>query len=1111
MRNKIILFLIGLAGSLPTFSQINKIDSLKYISDNSKIDSTGILAEIEIAVIYSESLNYDSAEYYFEKAISESEKSNYWEGMYKSLYNLGLSYSYRTYYQLAEDYLKKSYDLALKNHSLFYQMQTLNTLGGIYHEKLLYNEAIAVYTKALKLAEQLNNKIHITSILNNIALIYDNLNDDEKSLSYLNRSFALSKEINFQEGIAAYYSNYGIILLKQKKYSEALHYLEKSFEIYKNIGDTYSLIICYLNLAEGYAETEQYEKAEKYYTEASKLNETAQSLYSNSAILSGLGKVYLKKKNYKKALELFNKSAEISKQFEDLTNLAEVYKIISETYNEIYNYKEALSYHIKYKEITDSINKIENEIKVKEFELIERKSIELAEIEFLKNNQILTEKHLGYEKKSKRNLLILLFVLLFIIIYFIILTYKFKTSNKKVRTINEQLKKEKELLKAIKYELKIQEEHLQSFAKNSNDFLLFRIQKVQTEKFGKIVFFGSSVKEVLGLENPKNMEEWFSKIHEGDFNRVKNASMLSGEKGITFNETFRGFHSLKNEWIWIHAIITPVFEETGDFEFYNGIAFDVTNHVKLEKALEESEYKYRYLIENLSEGIAVNDANENFLLVNRAAEKIFGVEPGELTGKNLTEFLFPGNRDLIKKKTQQRLKGKTDEYFIEIINRKDETKIINVKAFPSYNKLFEYATVAIIRDITDEKQAEVKLIHSEYNYRTLFEKNPIAMIEEDYSEIKKLLNRKKKEGVVNFKEYIEQNPEFVQYCNTLFQVKNVNEETLKLFKVLTKAEFLNNPHKFYTDVSLNFFKSVLIAFADDKVSFSGESLLKNNNGKRIDVFVKLFVVNDYRNVIVSIRDITNRKKAIKYLIDANKNAQKSNRLKSQFLANMSHEIRTPMNAIIGFSDILYNRLTNETHKSFVEKILISGNNLLKLINDILDLSKIEANELRILKKPVDLREVVDELKILFSETAKDKSLKLTASVSKELTLKIITDELRIKQILINLIGNAIKFTEKGSVSIKVSVENIDDTHINLKISVKDTGIGIPEDQLQTIFETFRQVEGQDTAEFGGTGLGLSITKSLTEMLGGKIFVKRHRIGSEFIMEFNNVEKVQRLE
>lgn len=220
-------------------------------------------------------------------------------------------------------------------------------------------------------------------------------------------------------------------------------------------------------------------------------------------------------------------------------------------------------------------------------------------------------------------------------------------------------------------------------------------------------------------------------------------------------------------------------------------------------------------------------------------------------------------------------------------------------------------------------------------------------------------------------------------------------------------------------------------------------------------------------------------------------AEAATKAKSEFLSNMSHEIRTPLNAIIGFSDILSEKIQDRKLHNYIKTVKNASNSLLTLINDILDLSKIEAGKLVIKQKPTNLFKLADEVGSIFTmETAK-KNLDFSIHVNSNIPKSLLLDEVRIRQVLLNLIGNAIKFTQEGFVKLTMKAFDIDQhlSKLNLEISVQDSGIGIPKEQLNKIFNEFEQMDGQDARKFGGTGLGLTISKRLCEMMGGDISIQ----------------------
>jgi signal transduction histidine kinase/CheY-like chemotaxis protein len=248
------------------------------------------------------------------------------------------------------------------------------------------------------------------------------------------------------------------------------------------------------------------------------------------------------------------------------------------------------------------------------------------------------------------------------------------------------------------------------------------------------------------------------------------------------------------------------------------------------------------------------------------------------------------------------------------------------------------------------------------------------------------------------------------------------------------------------------------------------------------------------------------------LIEAKLQAEHSNQEKTAFLANMSHEIRTPMNAILGFSELLQNELREPRHRQYLHSIHSSAGSLLLLINDILDMSKIESGVMKLNPEPTDLREICDFVHQLFTEPAAKKEIKLACHVVENMPHALLLDRIRLRQILINLVGNAVKFTDKGSVEARVSSEKQEtSSHVTLVIEVQDTGVGIPQDRLDAIFKPFVQAGAHREKEKQGTGLGLSIVKRLTEIMGGTVAVASViGQGSAFHLRFPNVPISARL-
>jgi signal transduction histidine kinase/DNA-binding NarL/FixJ family response regulator len=243
------------------------------------------------------------------------------------------------------------------------------------------------------------------------------------------------------------------------------------------------------------------------------------------------------------------------------------------------------------------------------------------------------------------------------------------------------------------------------------------------------------------------------------------------------------------------------------------------------------------------------------------------------------------------------------------------------------------------------------------------------------------------------------------------------------------------------------------------------------------------------------------------LLRQKEHAERADREKSEFLANMSHEIRTPMNAVLGFADLLRGAVTTPKQRQYVDAINTSGRSLLSIINDILDLSKIEAGRIEIRLAPMSVRSVFDNVRTIFSQQAMERGLSLGFGLGENVPPGLLFDAPRLRQILFNVVGNALKFTNEGSVSVRAegNLAHDDETKADLRITVSDTGIGIAPEHQEKVFEPFRQVGVGIDRKYGGTGLGLSITRRLTHALGGAVTLRSEPgVGTTFTFHFPRV-------
>ncbi len=505
----------------------------------------------------------------------------------------------------------------------------------------------------------------------------------------------------------------------------------------------------------------------------------------------------------------------------------------------------------------------------------------------------------------------------------------------------------------------------------------------------------------------------------------------------------------------------PIYDAEGRLEYAMAAFLDISDQRRVQRVIEENERRFREIVEAASDIIYRTDEQGRFSFVNTVGLRIFGYSEPEVIGRRYTELIQPNDRDRVQRFYLRQAMAKDATTYLEVpvVTKNGHELILGQKVTLLQEGELVFGFQAVARDITEERRAQEALARRQRQLDTVVDTVEEGITFSDERGFFEVFNRSM-EKMTGY-------------------TKQEANETADFSRLLS-------PDPESHQLGLDRLRHVL----DHGAIRDVETVIRTKSGQQRTLLVSTTLVEqlDRRMFLSAYRDITERKHQEELLRHAMEAARNAARARGEFLAVMSHEIRTPMNGVIGMTDILLHTDLTPEQAEYVETIRTSGETLLTIINDILDFSKIESGKLELERRPFDLVASIEDVYDLLSFRAREKNLELLYIVDPAMPRTVEGDVTRFRQILLNLIGNAVKFTPSGQVLVRVTREDGPDENFSMRVSVEDTGIGIPVEAQQRLFQPFTQVDSSTTRRFGGTGLGLVISRRLVELMGGSISV-----------------------
>ena len=484
---------------------------------------------------------------------------------------------------------------------------------------------------------------------------------------------------------------------------------------------------------------------------------------------------------------------------------------------------------------------------------------------------------------------------------------------------------------------------------------------------------------------------------------------------------------------------------------------------RIQQSLTQQNNNYQDLFMNIYDALIITDAKGYILNVNKAGIEQFKINRFEVGKFHFLDFVHPDDKELASQYADQRQReGYFSKLQLRVVTMDGEERLVQINSSAVYDGRQYIGSRDLIRDITEEKKAERQIAENEDKFRQVINTSLDAVVIIDSKSI-----------VVEWNENA--------------------QSILGYSKIEAMGQTLSDliiPHKFreaHKRGMKHFMRTGEGPVLNKRIEIT--ALHKTGKVFPIELSIAHFKLDGEDYFSAFLRDITERKNTENALIKAKQQADQARLAEQQFLANMSHEIRTPMNAVIGMSDLLRDTPLDSEQIDYVNSLNFSAQSLMGIINNILDLSKIEAGKMMLERRRFDLKLLLNSLVNTFHFKLKDRNVDLTMHYDSNISEHLIGDSNKLNQILMNLLSNAIKFTEEGFIKLTINLLEEESERLVLEFIVEDSGIGISPEKLDVIFESFKQADEKVARKFGGTGLGLSIVKQMVQLQGGRLNVE----------------------